>query len=143
MNSESYIPRIYLTLQEAGLWHIYKATDAYDDAYAHDIEWFSTHDRPKRRLSVRARIGREFEMLPSLPYSVSSPTLWLLVVELSLGFHVTFPIWSGDAFFRTHMFKFAAVANVRSDSEIAVLLDECSRRVAGSIAQLYGKASRQ
>ena|ERR1700730_7778796 len=144
MNSESYAPHLHSTLQEAGLWHIYKSTDAYDAAYTHDCEWFAAHVRPKRRLSVRARVGKEFEALP-LPYSgnVASPTLWLCVIEVSLGFHVALPIWSGDSFFRTQMFKFAAVADVRSDSEIAVLLDECSRRVAGSITQLYSKAGRQ
>jgi hypothetical protein len=142
MNSESYIPRIYSTLQEAGLWRIYKPPDAYDPAYVHDCEDFATHCRPKRRLSIRARIGREFETLLSLPYSESSPTLWVLVVELSPGFHAAFPIWRGDAFFRTRIFKYAAVADVGSDSEIAMLLDECSRRVAGSITELYGKVGR-
>jgi hypothetical protein len=144
MNSGSYTQRLYPTLQEAGLWRIYKSTDAYDSAYTHDCGWFAAHVRPKRRLSVRARIGKEFEASP-LPYSSNgaSPTLWLCVIEVSLGFHVALPIWRGDAFFRTQMFKFGAVADVRSDSEIAVLLDECSRRVAGSIAELYGKVGRQ
>jgi hypothetical protein len=144
MNSQSYTPHLRSTLQEAGLWRIYKSTDAYDAAYTHDCEWFAAHVRPKRRLSVRARIGKEFEAF-QLPRSgnVASPTLWLCVIEVSLGFHVALPIWSGDAFFRTQTFKYAAVADVRCDSEIAVLLDECSRRVSGSIAQLYGKTDHQ
>jgi hypothetical protein len=145
MNSERYIPRFCPTLQEARLWRIYKTTDAHDAAYIHDCECFAAHVRPKRRLSVRSRIGREFETLLPLPHSnsVAWPTLWLCVVELSMGFHLALPIWIGDAFFRTRIFKYAAVADVGSDGEIAVLLDECSRRVAGSITELYGKAGRQ
>ena len=144
MSSESYTPHLHPTLEEAGLWRIYKSTDGYDSAYKHDCEWFAAHVRPKRHLSVRARIAKEFEALRLPPLgNVASPTLWLCVVEVSLGFHVAFPIWSGDAFFRTQMFKFAAVADVRSDSEIAVLLDECSRRVAVQITQPSGNASRQ
>ena len=134
MNSESHILPIYSTLLEAGLCRIYTPADAHDPAYTHDIEWSSTHIRPKRRLSVRAMIGREFETLLSLPYSssVASPTLWVWVVELSPGFHVAFPIWRGDKFFRTYYFKYADVAEVTSDSEIAMLLAECSRRATGS-----------
>jgi hypothetical protein len=131
MNSESYNPRIPSTLQEAGLWRIDKPTDAFDAAYTHDIEWLAAHVRPKRSLSIRARIGREFEMVLPLSYSTqaASPMLWVCVIELSVGFHAVLPIWRGDAFFRTQAFKFALVAELRSDGEVAVLLDECSRRV--------------
>jgi hypothetical protein len=128
MNLESYIPPIYSTLLEAGLCRIYTPADAYDPAYTHDLEWRSTHIRPKRQSSVRAMIGREFETLLSLPYSVSSPTLWVWVVALSAGVHAVLPIWRGDTFFRTRYFKYAYVADVKSDSEIAMLLHEFSPR---------------
>jgi hypothetical protein len=140
MNSENYVPPIYSTLLEAGLCRIYTPADAYDPAYTHDIEWFSMHIRPKRQSSVRAMIGREFDTLLSPPYFVSSPTLWMWVNELSPGVHAVLPIWRGDKFFRTYDFKYADVADVRSDSEIAMLLYECSRRVRSSITELYGKA---
>src|ERR1039458_7614442 len=109
MNSESYTPRIYSTLQEAGLWRIYNPTDAHDSAYSHDCEWHAAH--PKRNSSIRARIGREFEWLLPVSYAThgASPTLWLCVIERSPGFHVALPIWIGDAFFRTRMFKYALV----------------------------------
>src|ERR1019366_4070801 len=57
-----------------------------------------------------------------------APSLWICVVEISPGLHVAFPVWRGDAFFRTYSFKHAAVADVSGDHEIAVLLDEYSRR---------------
>ena len=130
MSSPSKFPLACLTLEDAGLWRIYKPSDAHNFAYTHDCQWFAAHVRPKRRLSVRARIAKEFDALP-LPYSVSSPTLWLCCVELSLGLHMAFPVWCGEAFFRTDTFKYSAVADVRSDAEIAVILDECSRRGSG------------
>jgi hypothetical protein len=130
MNSDSNIPRNFVTLQEAGLWRIYKSSDAYELAYVHDCEWFATHHRPKRHLSVRGRVVREFDLL-STSASASAfppPSLWICVVEISPGLHVAFPVWRGDAFFRTYSFKHAAVADVSGDHEIAVLLDEYSRR---------------
>jgi hypothetical protein len=131
MKPENDNPRIYSTLQEAGLWRIYKPTDVFDAAYTHDVDWFVAHARPKRSLSIRARIGKEFETVLPLSNSIqaTSATLWVWVIELSVGLHAALPIWRGDAFFRTQTFKFALVADLRSDGEIAVLLDECSRRV--------------
>jgi hypothetical protein len=133
MNSQSYIPPIYATPLEAGLCRIYTPADAYDPAYTHDIECFSTHIRPKGRFSIRTRIGREFETL-SLPYSSNpfSPPLWVWVEEFSPGLHLAFPIWRGQAFFRTRVFNNSYVADVGSDSETAMLLYECSRRATGS-----------
>jgi hypothetical protein len=142
MNSESNIPRIYSTLLEAGLCRIYTPTDAYDDAYAHDIEWFSIHYRPKRRSSIRARLGFEILMWPHSG-NVLSPPLWVWVIQQSPGIHVALPIWHDHEFFRTRVFKNACVADVGSDSEIAMLLYECSRRVRSSITELHGKAGRQ
>jgi hypothetical protein len=130
MTSDSNIPRNYLTLQEAGLWRIYKPSDAYDPAYLHACEWFATHHRPKRHLSIRLWIAGEFGSWSPLSNSggFSLTKLWICVIELSPGFHVAFPVWRGDAFFRICTFKLTAVADVSSDHEIAELLGECSCR---------------
>jgi hypothetical protein len=139
MNLESNIPRIYSTLQDAGLWRIYTPADADDEAYEHDIEWFSMYCCPERRSSIRPRLGLEIFMWPYAG-NVLSPPVWVWVIKQSPGFHVALPIWRGPRFFRTRVFKNACVADVGSDSEIAMLLYECSRRVTGSISELYGKA---
>lgn len=115
--------------QDARPLRIYNSIDAYNAAYKHDCEWFAKHSRPKRRSALRTQIGREFDPRPVVSNGSKPPQmLWLCIIEVCSGVHIAFPVWSGDAFFRSYTENYASVADVSSDSEIAVLLSECFRR---------------
>jgi hypothetical protein len=117
--------RLCQTLAQARLAQPYAPRSANSAVYESDLAWFSRHKNPKRRWSIREMIGPEFE---TRQISLQPPSLWALVGELSPGFHVVSPVWRGSPFFRVSTFRYVSVANVSSDAEIAMILDECFRR---------------
>ena len=113
------------TLAQTALARFYAPHCGYSAVYEIDLAWFSRHKNSKRRWFIRQSFGPEFETIQLTP---TQPRLWVIVGELSPGFHLVLPVWRGPPFFRVCTFKYVSVADVSSDFEIAAILDECLRR---------------
>ena len=114
------------TLAVSGLAQFRTPRHADNDAYKHDIDWFARHRSPRRRWSVREMVGDEFE---PPQFVMPPPRLWVTTAEVSSGFHHVYPVWRGNAFFRTSTCRYILAADVGTDAEIAAIIDECFRRV--------------
>src|SRR5215203_2068773 len=84
--------------------------------YELDMERFR-EARGKRRSFIRPEYPLEFGI--PVDYGPHTKLVWLHVVQLSIGFHLAYPVWRGAPFFSMR---------ASTDAETAAIVAECCRR---------------
>jgi hypothetical protein len=94
--------------------------------YGADSLYFSTF--PSRRIYLRKAINNEFDLFESEFAFEQCPKLWVLVTQLSPGFHEITPRWRGRAFW----------SDLETDQAVATVLIEMSLRNGISLSEWLG-----
>lgn len=117
VNVQNHCP----TLSQWGLVKMYTAIDGNLRVYQNDVSYFRYTAKGKRRCAIRRRAGEEF---PEPPRAV---TLYVLVVQIAPGMHVSLPLYRGNPDFFS-MSKDTGYADVTSDAEVFRIVEECHLR---------------
>lgn len=104
--------------------------------YKADCAWF--RQNPKRRLLIRREYDGEFDpptveqWHPARNVVLSKPPLWVLVIQLSEGFHLVTVCYRGSAFFEIEVGSYKSdprgIPAASCDNDISALLAEMFMR---------------
>jgi hypothetical protein len=101
----------------------------HEAIYGADGLFFATF--PERRMYLRPAYAGEFDPFNGWDEFKKMPTLWVLVLKLSDGFHEHTPRWRGNNFWTHH----------GTDEQTAATLVEIAERGALKLSEWYGYVS--
>jgi hypothetical protein len=96
--------------------------------YGADGLFFSTYR--SNRMYLRPAFPNEFDIFTSIEDFNERPTLWVLVTQMSPGYHERTPRWRGHAFW--------AGKNTETDQAVAKVVMQMSERGGLSLSEWYG-----
>jgi hypothetical protein len=99
--------------------------------YGADGLFFATY--PERRIYLRQAFRGEFDIYTSESDFEQRPMLWLLVTQLTPGYHEITPRWRGHAFW----------SGMETDQAVVDVVMQMSERGGLSLSEWYGFISDQ